>query len=157
MTSLKYEKIYSDFLGNIKDPTLANLEKNDAYELLSEYLHKSLAKPTITALFKNFSINDEVQIFSYELKSVDNEDTDKYFVQNVLGKAMAIEWLEPKVNNNTQISQLFTNKEQQFYSQSSHLSENAKLLESNKIELKKLIRDRGYICNGYINPDGGNS
>lgn len=153
MTSLKYEKIYRDFLGNITDPTLANLAKNEAYELLSEYLEKSFANPRVNGLFKEIKIDEDVQKISYELKTKDKDGIDEIFVKNVLGKAMAIEWLTPQVNNKLGICQLFTNKEQQFYSQSSHLDSIASLLETLKTELNCLIRDRGYMCNGYLDKD----
>ena len=50
-------------------------------------------------------------------------------------------------------SQMYGGKEQKFYSQANHLIEIKSMLKDCKTELRKMIRDRGYIYNSYINGD----
>ena len=150
MTSISYEDIFSDFLGNITDYTLTSLNTSEVYELMSEYLHKTLSQSHVVALFSEFKLNDEVQTFSYDLEEKRNNEIDKYFVVNVLSKGMIIEWLRPQVISKTNIAQMIGTKETKWFSQSSHLSELRRLLDDAKIELEKMIRDRGYIYNSYL-------
>ena len=63
---------------------------------------------------------------------------------------MVIKWLEPQVKSKVNIAQMFGGKEQKFYSQSQHLSELKDMLETEKISLNKLIRDRGSVFNPYL-------
>ena len=48
------------------------------------------------------------------------------------------------------IRQMYSNKEQKFYSQSNHMAELKDMLAQAKTDLRKIIRDYGYIHNGYV-------
>lgn len=154
MTSINYDEIYSYFLGNITDYSLASLEITDAEELMNEYLHKSISEPYIRRLYSSISLNDELKILSFEINNAINDDFDYDFTINVLSKEMVCEWLKPYVRKTTLINQHITSsRESKFFSQSQHLSELRSLLEDTEIEVRKLIRDRGYLYNSYL---GGN-
>lgn len=150
MTSLSYEDIYSDFLGNMSDYQLASLNTSDAYELMTEYLQKGMRQSYVRDLFTTLTYDKTVQILSYELVDVIDEDRDKEFVLGILSKAMVVEWLKPQVRSKINVAQVFGTKESKFFSQSSHLSEIKGLLEDTRLELRKEIRDRSSLHNSYI-------
>ena len=150
MTSLKYETIFSDFLGNVSDYQIASLNMSDAFELMTEYLHKGLKQSYLRSIFSTLMMDDEIQLLSFELEHPVEENTDTDFVVGILAKAMTIEWLKPQVRSKINISQVFGTKEMKYYAQANHLSELKGLLEDTEIELRKEIRDRGYIWNDYL-------
>ena len=150
MTSIKYEDIYSDFLGNMSDYQLASLNISDAYELMTEYLQKGMRQSYVRDLFSTLTYDKEVQTLSYELIDVIDEERDKEFVLGVLSKAMVVEWLKPQVRNKLNVAQVFGTRESKFFSQQSHLSEIRGLLEDTELELRKEFRDRSSLHNSYI-------
>lgn len=90
----------------------------------------------------------------YELKHVINTaDEDLHFVIEVISLGMVAEWLEPQVNSVLNTLQMFSGKEEKFYSQSNHLSELRGLLKDVQLKQRKIIRDRGYISNTYLSED----
>lgn len=150
MTSLDYEEIFSSFLGSVTDYSLASLEPTEAYEVLTELLHKSLADRYVARLFKSKKLDDDVQKFSFEMKYVIDEYSDREFVINALAKWMKYEWLQKQVNNTALTSQFFGGKEEKFYAQANHLSELQALQSSAYDEAYGFIRNRGYIDNKYL-------
>lgn len=150
MTSIKYDSIFSYFLGNIHDLEFANLSSDDAYELMTEYLKKSLADPYVNHVFASYSLDDEVQIVTFIMTYPTTDQADCDFVTAMLAKAMVVNWLKPLVTSKLNIAQFFGNSESKFYSQSNHLSELRNLYNETKLELKKMIRDYGYINNSYL-------
>lgn len=150
MTSIKYDEIFSYFLGEITDYGLAAMNISDAYELMAEYLHKSISIPYVRRLFSSISAYDNVQFVEYEMNFENSENEDKDFVTIILSKAMLIQWLEPQVRSKVNIAQFLGGKEQSMYSQANHISELRGMLEDTQLELRKMIRDRGYINNEYL-------
>lgn len=150
MTSIDYEEIFSSFLGSVTDYNLASLDATEAYGILTELLHKSLAERYVARLFKYKKLDDDIQQFSFEMKYAIDDDSDTEFVVNALAKWMKYEWQSNKVNNVTLESQLFAGKEQKFYSQAMHLSELRALQSSTYDEAYAFIRNRGYIDNKYL-------
>lgn len=151
MTSLSYEDIFSNFLGYITDYDFAHLNDDDAYTLMSEYLQKAISKTYIRRLFSSVNMDNEIQEINFEVSHPTEESEDLFFIQTILAKGMVVEWLEPQVKKTSLIHQHITSsKESKFYSQAMHLSEIRSLLEDTKIEIRKLIRDRGYIYNSYL-------
>ena len=150
MTTLDYEVIFSSFLGSVTDYNLASLDPTEAYELLTELLHKTLADRYVARLFSSKQLDDDVQQFSFEMKYVIDSDSDSEFVINALAKWMKYEWLHKQVNNTSLTSQFFGGKEQKFYSQSNHLSELQALQSSAYDEAYRFIRNRGYSDNKYL-------
>ena len=150
MTSLDYEEIFSSFLGSVTDYNLASLDATEAFELLTELLHKSLADRYVGRLFKSKKLDDDVQKFSFEMKYVIDEDSDREFVINALAKWMKYEWQSDKVNNIALESRLLAGKEQKFYSEANHMSALQALQSSAYSEAYKFIMSRGYIDNKYL-------
>jgi len=69
----------------------------------------------------------------------------------VIATGMVVEWVTPQVNSVINTQQMFSGKEVNFYSQANHLAELQNLLKLSSSTLRKLIRDRGYYVNSYIN------
>jgi len=153
MASLSYDEIFSDFLGSVTDYGLASIDIDDMYGLMTEYLHKTLSLSYVRRLFSSISLDDTVQEFSFAVINAVDDDADVDFVKSILSKGMVVEWLKPQVRSKLNIAQMFGGKEQKFYAQSNHLSELRGLLEDTKLEMRKEIRDRGYIYNLYLKED----
>lgn len=149
--SIEYEEIQSAFLAKITDYQILELSNVEIQELMSDWLSAACSRPYIRRLFSSFTNNADDEMIAFELFNPNDEDADKDYVKEVLAKAMTIEWLEPKVKSLINISQMFGGKEQKFFAQSNHLSTLETLLNETKTETRKLIRDRGYINNPYVN------
>ena len=150
MTSIDYEEIFGSFLGSVTDYNLASLEPTEAYTILTELLHKALADRYVARLFSSKQLDDDVQKFSFEMKYVIDEDSDREFVINALAKWMKYEWQSDKVNNIALESRLLAGKEQKFYSEANHMSALQALQSSAYSEAYKFIMSRGYIDNKYL-------
>lgn len=150
MISLDYEDIFSSFLGSVTDYNLASLDATEAYEILKEYLHKTLATRYVNRLFSSMKLDDDIQLFSFEMKYPIDDETDREFVITALAKWMAYEWAQNKVSSTTLVMQLLAGKEQKFYSQSNQLTANSALKESLYNEAYGYIMRRGYIDNKYL-------
>ena len=145
MTSLKLDDVYSSFLDKVTDFDLGSYEDDVLEELLMGYLKGALSIPYLRAIFTTVSIDDYDKVINFTLKTEDG--FDEQFVIELLSKGMVIKWLEPQVKSKVNTAQMFGGKEQKWFSQATHLSE---LLENERIELNKLIRDRGSIYNPYL-------
>lgn len=153
MASLSYDEIFSDFLGSVTDYGLASVDIDDMYGLMTEYLHKTLSLSYVRRLFLSISLDDTIQEFTFELINTVDDDADIDFIKSILSKGMVVEWLKPQVRSKLNVAQMFGGKEQKFYAQSNHLSELRGLLEDTQLEMRKAIRDRGYIYNPYLKED----
>ena len=150
MASLKYNKVYSRLFTKIEAYDFIELSEDTLNEFLCNWLHSATANPYVRRLFKSFSADDEVQTITYEMKYSIDELTDEEFVVEVLVFGVAISWLEPKVNSITNIAQMFGSKDEKFYSQSAHLSELRGLLDDFRKRQRRMIADRGYAWNTYL-------
>ena len=153
MTSLKYDDIFSSFLGDVTDYNLVNLNITDATELMTEYLHKALSESYVRRLFSSVELADDVQTLFFEMKRTGDEVADIEFVTHMLGKWMTYEWIHNQVRSVLNTSQFFGGAEQKMFSQAQHLSELKELQEQIYSEARNYIRDKGYIDNTYL--DGG--
>lgn len=111
MTS-SYTDIYSRFLIKIRDYEFAGLPEPNATEQMLEWLRSALSQPYINRIFATFSADDEIAELEYTLTSSVNEYTDKNFVEELLGNAMIIEWISPKVKTTTLLNQMVTNSKE---------------------------------------------
>lgn len=148
--TLSYEDIFSDFLGYITDFGFTQEDVQDVYEMMREYINKAMSKPYVRRLFSSSVLEDEIQTFNFEMSNPVEESADADFVREVLAKGMIIEWLQPQVKSKLLTAQMFSGKEVKYYSQSQMLSEMRGLLEDAQLEQRKIIRDRGYIYNPYL-------
>ena len=113
MTSLDYQVIFDSFLGNITDYDITGLELSDSFAIMTEYLHKAVGNPYVRHIFSSISMDDEIQVLSYEMNQVVDEDADAEFVIDVLAKQMVYEWIHPQVRSQLLTKQFFGGKEQQ--------------------------------------------
>ena len=150
MASVKYETIFSLFLGSITDYKLASLNDEDANTVMTEYFHKALAASYLNRIFSTRSMDDDNQVFNYELKyKTDNDETD--FVCNAIAKWMVYEWVANQVNSTSLTEQMiFSSKEKSFYSQQAHLGTNMALKDMLYKEARSFVMDRGWINNSYL-------
>lgn len=150
MTS-EYSDIYSRFYLRVKDYDLAGMEERLVREMLNQYLKSALSKPMVRRLFNTINMDDDVEEIEYELREPWDDDSDREFVEEILSLGMVENWASPKYNTTLLTSQMFTNSEQKYYSQAAHLAEMKELLTKAQLDLRKLIRDRGYnlsVVNG---------
>lgn len=146
-STISYEEIFSSFLGNVTDYNIASLSTTDAFELMTEYLHKTVADPYVKHIFTEVSLDDETQVLSYAFS--DGED-NKDFVITALSKWMVYEWYADKTNNIKNVMQFFGNKEQKWLSQAAHSAENRNLRDAAYKEARFFIQNLGYIDNSYL-------
>lgn len=150
MTS-EFNEIYSRFYLRVKDYEITGFKEKLVNEMLNGYLRSTLSKPMVRRLFSSVIIDDDVEEVEYELREPLDEDSDKDFVEEVLVTGMVSEWVNPRYHSTLLTSQLLSNSEQKFYSQSQHLAEMKAMFEKSQTDLRKLIRDRGYnlsVMNG---------
>lgn len=149
MTS-EFDEIYSRFLLKITDYNILNFDEQLLRSIEAGWLRSALSKPYIRRLFSSCEIDEDVEEISYELKFQTTYDEDKDFVDEVIAKGMVIEWLTPTLESVLNIQQIFTSDKTKYYSQANHLSELKDLYIKTKNDLRKMIRDRGYIYNSYL-------
>lgn len=129
-----YEEIYNLAANKITDPEIALLLPEDIEELFHGYLISAIPK---FRKCKNDLSNrdDELRQFNVDLLDVEKE---------ILAILVVREWLQPQLYSALLTKQVFSDKEQKYYSQSSHLSELRALDETLKIDAQKLSRDYTY-------------
>lgn len=150
MTS-SYNDIYSRFLNKIRDYEFAGLPEPNATEQMREWLQSALSHTYIYRIFQTFSADDEIAEIEYTLKSSVDEYNDRNFVEELLGNAMIVEWISPKIKTTTLLNQMVTNsKEQKFYAQQSHIAQLRELLADAENKVREMLRDKGYIYNSYL-------
>lgn len=151
--TISYENIYNRFLQKIDDIEFLQLETNTAYEKMSGWLHTALSVPYTRRLFETLEKHDDIMELRYTLKHPVDEDGDNDFIEEALALGMLIAWLEPKVQTTTTITQGLFGREQKMFSQASHLGETRELLETARSKQRRLIMDKGYINNSYLDGD----
>ena len=135
-----YEEIYNLAANKITDPEIALLSQEDIEELFHGYL---ISATTKFRKCKNDLSNrdDELRQFNVDLLDVEKE---------ILAILVAREWLQPQLYSALLTKQVFSDKEQKYYSQSSHISELRARDETVKIEAQKLSRDYTYGSLEYL-------
>lgn len=135
-----YEEIYNLAANKITDPEIALLLPEDIEELFHGYLISAIPK---FRKCKNDLSNrdDELRQFNVDLLDVEKE---------ILAILVVREWLQPQLYSALLTKQVFSDKEQKYYSQSSHISELRALDETLKIDAQKLSRDYTYGNSEYL-------
>ena len=140
-----YEEIYNLAANKITDPEIALLLPEDIEELFHGYLISAIPKfrkcknDLSNRDSKNYYNN--VRHFNVDLLDVEKE---------ILAILVVREWLHPQLYSALLTKQVFSDKEQKYYSQSSHLSELRALDETLKIDAQKLSRDYTYGNSEYL-------
>ena len=150
MASIPYNDIFECFLGEITDYDLAGLAESEADQMMSEWLNKAVHNMFIYDLFSTAELDDDVQMFTYEMSIEWSEKADEWFVKNLLGKAMAFEWISPKVNNIDLLHQFFGNSESKFYAQQAQLAQLKELKAELMTEIRNLVDNRSLLKNSYL-------
>ena len=151
MASLEYAEIYSRFYIKIKDYEIVALDEQLAKEMLNGYLRSTLSKPMVRRLFSSVSADDDVEEIDFELRESLDTDSDMDFIAEVLAVGMVSAWASPRYHSTLLTSQLLSNSEQKYYSQSAHMAEMKAMFEKSQTDLRKLIRDWSYnlsVING---------
>ena len=135
-----YEEIYNLAANKITDPEIALLLPEDIEELFHGYLISAI--PKFRKCKNDLSDrDDELRQFNVDLLDVEKE---------ILAILVVREWLQPQLYSALLTKQVFSDKEQKYYSQSSHISELRALDETLKIEAQKLSRDYTYGNSEYL-------
>lgn len=149
MTS-EYEDIYSRFYLRVEDYNIVGLEKKLVENMMNGWMKSVLSKPYVRRLFATLDNDEDVEEIEYELKFSVSDEEDQDFVEELIATGMTVEWLRPKYNSTLLTSQFFSNSEQKFFSQANHMTELKDMYHRAENDLRKLIRDRGYINNQYL-------
>ena len=150
MASLDYNKIYSRLFSKIEAYDFIELPEDELNDFLCNWIHSASANPYVRRLFKGFNLDDEILTISYEMKYSVDEFSDEEFITEILTFGVVVAWLEPKINSINNIAQMFGSKEEKFYSQSQHLSELRNLVNDAKKQQRRMITDRGFAWNSYL-------
>ena len=135
-----YEEIYNLAANKITDPEIALLLPEDIEELFHGYLISAI--PKFRKCKNDLSDrDDELRQFNVDLLDVEKE---------ILAILVVREWLQPQLYSALLTKQVFSDKEQKYYSQSSHLSELRALDETLRIDAQKLSRDYTYGNSEYL-------
>ena len=150
MITMEFDEVFSIFHNKIDAYDFLELTDEEIETFESEWLRSAASKPYVRRLFSTFTFDGDGEILECEMGYVTDDDADKDFVTEVLALGMCIEWLSPKVNSLTHIYQTYGSKDERWFAESSHMKEIRALRDSWKVEQRKLIRDRGYLYNSYI-------
>lgn len=151
MLSIDFETVFSWARGLITDLNLVQLNDSDREEIQTEWLMRSLSDPRIANLFSDFAINEEEMKFQVELKNPGNNYSDKLYVVELLALGMTIAWLQPQVDSVLNTAPMIGGKEEKKILDNH--KDSIERLKSLKVQQHKMIRDRGYIKNSYLNGD----
>ena len=137
-----YETIYNRALNKITDYELANLPSRDLEEMLHDWL--------ISAIAKFRKCKNDLKDRDEELRqfNIDLEDEEI----EILSIMMVREHLSPQLHSTLLTKQIFSGKEQNYYSQAAHLKELIDMDNNLKVEAQKLMRDYTYAndLRGYF-------
>lgn len=146
---MTYEEIYSQFYSKIDDPTFfQKYSKDEAYDLMRTWLHSIVGIPYVRKCFSSISLNDEILELSFELNKSVDEDSDDYFVKDILAQGLVICWMQQKVDKNAALASVMGSKEEKIML--NNYKNNQIRLNDLKTQFRKIIRDYGYINNDYI-------
>lgn len=182
MASINVETIYNRFRAKCEDPIYSH-QWLEVYEYLEDYLRTAISNYRVIDLFDNLELIDldvESDTFSYvqilddennpvieqgnetykcttllnyTFKKDINELVDREFLIDILSRLMLVAWYEPRINSVKIVNQMFGGKEENFYSQSNHLTAVETRKSNEEKIINKKIRDRSRRHNSYL--DGG--
>lgn len=153
MASIAYGEIYSKFYARVNDYKLATMPEDQWNEVAYSWLHSVASKSSVRRLFSSLSLDDEIQIMTYDLKMSVDDETDEEFVKEVFSLGMIEVWVEPQLYNPLNTRQMFGSNQEKFYSQSAHSSELRNLYSNAESKLNRLISDRNATWNSYLDTE----
>ena len=146
---MTYEEIYSQFYSKETDPTFfKKYSKDEAYELMNNWLHSLVGIPYIRKCFSTITLDDEILELKFVLKHSVDEDSDNYFVKDIFAQGLVICWMQQKIDKVESLATVVGAKEEKTIL--NNYKNNMARLKELKLEMRKAIRDYGYINNYYI-------
>lgn len=146
---MTYEEIYSQFYSKIDDPTFfKKYSKDEAYDLMRSWLHSLVGIPYFKKCFSSIVLNDEILELTFQLVNSVDEDSDNYFVKDIFSQGMVICWMQQKIDKAVSLATVVGTKEEKTIL--NNYKNNMIRLKNLEVQLRKIIRDYGYINNEYI-------
>ena len=146
---MTYEEIYSQFYTKETDPTFfQKYSKDEAYELMKGWLHSIVAIPYVRKCFSTITLDDEILEITFILKNQINDDSDNYFVKDIFAQGLVICWMQQQIDKIVNLSAVIGGKEEKTIL--NNYRNNIARLDQLKVQLRKTIRDYGYMNNDYI-------
>lgn len=146
-----FDEIFSRFMLKVTDYSFVEMEDDLVYDMMIGWMVSTLSKPYVRRIFSSLVVDEDLEEIEFELANPEDEQADADYAMEVIATGMVVEWVTPQVNSVINTQQMFSGKEVNFYSQANHLAELQNLLKLSSSTLRKLIRDRGYYVNSYIN------
>ena len=146
---MTYEEIYSQFYSKQTDPTFfKKYSKEEAYDLMKNWLHSLVGTPYIRKSFSSITLDDNILELTFKLNLSIDDESDNYFVKDVFAQGMVICWEQQQIDKITNMAVVFGGKEEKsLFNNNKNNMTRVKTLEVN---LRKFIRDYGYVYNEYI-------
>lgn len=144
--------VFARFYLKVDDYKLAGLDEEVVAEMLNGYLKATVSQPEVRRLFVQLTLDTDVGEIEYIMRNAWDDASDQDFVEEVLALGMIVAWLSPRYHNTLLTSQMFSNSEQRFYSQSTHMAELKNMFEKAQLDFRRFIRDRGYAVS-LVNAD----
>ena len=145
---MTYDEIFNRFYNLMDDPNFYKLPQDFAYDRMRSCLHDAASKPYIKKKFSQLKLDDRLLELTYSLNNPSDQWSDDNFVINIFAQYMVIGWLKPQVDNAINTARIIGGKEEKNIQ--SNYKTNIERLESLERNLRKFIRDDGYINNSYI-------
>lgn len=135
-----YEKLYNRALSQITDPLLVQIPEEDLDNMLHDWLMDAIVEPVVGEY--DFSDrDDELRQFNFDISERD---------QRILSIHMVRSWLAPQIRSTLLTSQVFSGKEEKYYSQAAHIAE-MRALDADLQRQADLLFCRGtYLNNDYF-------
>ena len=142
---MEYSAIYESFLSRVKDSSLLAMSSKNRNSILADYMRRGMARPEVRKLFSSVSKDDDFEEVTYQLKTGIGNDSDSEdaFVEDVIVRAMVIEWMRPQVDNSVALSPYIVGGKEEKTLKNT-LSTNLAQLKRSEQELKRVIRDHGF-------------
>lgn len=146
---MTYEEIFSQFYSKETDPTFfKKYSKDEAYDLMRNWLHSIVAVPYVKKCFSTLTLDDELLEITFVLDNSEDEESDNDFVKDILSDGLVISWMQKQLDKAISFSTVIGGKEERTIL--NNYKNNIARLKEMKVELRKKIRDRGYVCNEYV-------
>lgn len=146
---MTYEEIYSQFYTKNTDHTFfEKYSKDEAYEVMKNWLHSIAAFPYVRNKFFTITLDDEILDLKFVLKNPIDEISDSLFVKDIFSQGLVMCWTQQKVDNIVNIATVIGGREEKVLL--NNYKDNIERLNSLEVKLRKTIRDYGYTYNDYI-------
>lgn len=181
MPTITYDELISSFLRKGEMLNLFTEDITDEYrnEFLWGLIYSAVSDPYVNRLFNSITINDPIEKLDdngeavideetgdpivieghieYELTRKTTESMDKFFIMDVIGYGMIVQWMMPLVFSTVNLMQMYGTSAEKFYAQANHTAVNNEVLDKAIYLQRKLIRDRGLTNNSYIDGTASSS